>query len=75
MKSRYRQLLDSLRNVFPQPVSDPLHDAYMVFSILRALEQVDNLKSDAPILGEPTEPNWQIAKTDRMERQADRWSK
>ena len=29
----------------PQPVSDPVHDGYVVFSILRALDQVDALKS------------------------------
>ena len=43
---------------FPQPVSDPVHDGYVVFSILRALDQVDALKSQAPILGQPTEPDY-----------------
>ncbi len=44
MAPRYRELLESLRQAFPQPVSDPVHDAYFVFSILRALDQVDALK-------------------------------
>ena len=48
MPPRYRELLDSLRREFPQPVSDPVHDAYVVFSILRALDQVDALKGKAP---------------------------
>ena len=30
-----------------------LHDAYFVFSILRALDQLDDLKSEVPLLGRP----------------------
>ena len=47
----YQELLENLRKAFPQPVSDPVHDGYVVFSILRALDQVDALKSQTPILG------------------------
>jgi glutamate/tyrosine decarboxylase-like PLP-dependent enzyme len=32
-----------------------MHDAYFVFSFLRALDAVDSLKSDKPILGDPVE--------------------
>ncbi|MGD2046858.1 MAG: pyridoxal-dependent decarboxylase, partial [Gemmatimonadota bacterium] len=38
----------------PQPVSDRVHDAYFVFSIMQALDRVDDMKSELPILGEPT---------------------
>jgi glutamate/tyrosine decarboxylase-like PLP-dependent enzyme len=62
----YQQLLDSLRQAFPQPVSNPFHDAYFVFSILRAMEQVDALKSQAPVLGTPCEPNFAAARRDRL---------
>ena len=41
----YQELLARLRDTFPAPVSDRKHDAYFVFSILRALDQVDDLKS------------------------------
>ena len=44
MPPRYRELLDQLRREFPQPVSDPVHDAYVAFSVLRALDRVDALK-------------------------------
>jgi hypothetical protein len=47
----YRQILTSLRQSFPQPVSDRVHDAYFVFSISRALDQVDAMKSVSPLLG------------------------
>lgn len=57
--SNYRELLTNLRQAFPQPVSDPVHDAYFVYSISRALDQVDALKSQAPILGTPVEPDWE----------------
>ena len=40
MTPAYRTLLDQIRQNFPQPVSDQVHDAYFVFSILRALDQV-----------------------------------
>jgi glutamate/tyrosine decarboxylase-like PLP-dependent enzyme len=51
----YRDLLQQLRDAFPAPTSDPLHDGYMVISLLRALDRVDALKSQAPILGTPRE--------------------
>ena len=63
---RHRELLETLRRAFPQPVSDPVHDAYFVFSILRALDQVDALKSQAPILGRPSEPNYAAAQKSRL---------
>jgi glutamate/tyrosine decarboxylase-like PLP-dependent enzyme len=63
----YRQRLESLRQAFPQPVSNPVHDAYFVFSILRALDQVDALKSQAPILGDPSEPDYEAARRLRVE--------
>jgi glutamate/tyrosine decarboxylase-like PLP-dependent enzyme len=63
----YHQLLDSLRQAFPQPVSDPVHDGYVVFSILRALDQVDALKSMKPVLGEPVEPDYERARSFRLD--------
>ena len=62
----YQQLLETLRQAFPQPVSNPVHDGYVVFSILRALDQVDALKSQAPVLGTPTEPDYDAARGDRV---------
>jgi L-2,4-diaminobutyrate decarboxylase len=63
----YQALLKQLRQAFPQPVSDPVHDGYVVFSILRALDQVDALKSQAPILGVPNEPNYELARRQRVD--------
>lgn len=64
---RCRDLLERLRQAFPQPVSDPVHDAYFVFSILRALDQVDALKSQTPILGEAVDPDYRRAVVSRVE--------
>lgn len=50
---RYREHLARIRDTFPAPVSDRMHDAYFVFSILRALDAVDDLKSEVPLLGRP----------------------
>jgi L-2,4-diaminobutyrate decarboxylase len=65
----YHELLETLRKGFPQPVSDPVHDGYVVFSILRALDQVDALKTQAPILGTPTEPNFELAQSQKVDQQ------
>jgi glutamate/tyrosine decarboxylase-like PLP-dependent enzyme len=67
MSARYRQLLDSLRRGFPQPVSDPVHDAYFVFTISRALAQVDGLKSQTPMLGPPDWPDFVSARRHKVE--------
>lgn len=48
----YRNLLEKIRLTFPQPVSDAIHNSYFVHSIMRALNQVDELKTDLPMLGE-----------------------
>ncbi len=51
MPAAYRELLQRIRLAFPQPVSDRVHDSYLVHSIMRALDRVDELKSQLPILG------------------------
>ena len=51
----YRDKLHKIRLAFPQPVSDRVHDSYFVHSIMRALDLVDSLKSEVPVLG-PREP-------------------
>lgn len=61
MTPRRTAILDKLRQAFPPPVSDPVHDGYVVFSLLRALDRVDALKSQAPILGTPDEPDYAAA--------------
>jgi L-2,4-diaminobutyrate decarboxylase len=57
----YEQHLAALRQAFPAPVSDAIHDGYVVFSLLRALDKVDGLKSQAPILGVGREPDYAAA--------------
>jgi glutamate/tyrosine decarboxylase-like PLP-dependent enzyme len=64
--ARYHELLSSLRQAFPAPVSDPVHDGYVVFSLVKALDRVDSLKSQAPILGTPREPDYEAASEGRM---------
>ena len=43
-------------------MSDRVHDAYFVFSFLRALDQVDALKSAAPMLGTPVTLDYDAAR-------------
>ena len=52
MTAPYRDLLAGIRNSFPQPVSDRVHDSYFVHSVMRAMDAVDTLKSERPILGQ-----------------------
>ena len=54
----YVSLLEEIREAFPQPVSDRMHDAYFVFSILRALDQIDDMKSEVPLLGTLQDVNY-----------------
>jgi glutamate/tyrosine decarboxylase-like PLP-dependent enzyme len=61
MTPLHQQKLSQLREAFPSPVSDPVHDGYVVFSLLRTLDRVDALKSQAPILGTPREPDYAAA--------------
>ena len=58
MGTIYRKVLEQIRMAFPQPVSDRVHDSYFVHSIMRAVEAVDAMKSERPILGERV--NWII---------------
>ena len=52
LSAPYRDLLQKIRTAFPQPVSDRVHDSYFVHSIMRALDQVDALKSELPVLSQ-----------------------
>ncbi len=66
----YQQRLAGLRQAFPAPVSDPVHDGYVVFSLLRTLDRVDALKSQAPILGTPRELDYVAAAKARLADQS-----
>jgi len=50
--SSYLKLLKTIRQAFPVPVSDPIHDAYFVQSIAEGLSRLDDMKSEKPYLGE-----------------------
>jgi glutamate/tyrosine decarboxylase-like PLP-dependent enzyme len=67
MAAPYEQLVAGLRQAFPQPVSDRVHDAYFVFSFLRALDQVDSMKSAMPMLGKPEDLDYAAARRRRIE--------
>jgi glutamate/tyrosine decarboxylase-like PLP-dependent enzyme len=58
MTAAYRDVLQRIRLSFPQPVSDRVHDSYFVHSIMRALDQVDALKSELPLLGKTVPPDY-----------------
>ena len=58
----YRDILEKIRQAFPQPVSDPIHDSYFVHSIMRALDQVDALKTHLPMLGSIVPGDFEVAR-------------
>src|SRR3569832_1127172 len=66
MKPLYRGIVSQLQTTFPAPVSDRVHDAYFVFSFLCALDQVDALKSAAPMLGSPVTLDYDAARCRRI---------
>lgn len=51
MTASYREILNKIRLTFPQPVSDRVHDSYLVHTVMRALDGVDALKGELPVLG------------------------
>jgi L-2,4-diaminobutyrate decarboxylase len=66
MTPSYQQIVSQLRTAFPAPVSDRVHDAYFVFSFLRALDQLDALKSAAPMLGTAVTLDYDAARQKRV---------
>lgn len=66
MTAPYVDLVHTLRQAFPQPVSDRVHDAYFAFSVLRTLDQVDALKSKQPLLGVSEVPDYDLARAQVM---------
>jgi len=69
MSAAYRAVLEKMRLAFPQPVSNPVHDSYFVHSILRALDAVDGMKSDLPILGQAEPLDYAAATQARLHEQ------
>ena len=59
--SSYRDLLAKVRLSFPSPVSDRVHDSYFVHSVMMAMDKVDALKSNRPILGDYTALDYEAA--------------
>jgi L-2,4-diaminobutyrate decarboxylase len=66
MPTNYRELLAKIRLAFPQPISDRVHDSYLVHSIMRALDQVDALKTELPSLGVAPPNDYAAAQTARL---------
>ena len=66
MAAPYRKILDTIRTAFPKPVSDRVHDSYFVHSLMRAIDAVDTLKSERPILGVRKELDYGVAKKSRL---------
>lgn len=66
MKAPYYSLVKELRLAFPQPVSDRIHDAYFGHAIMQAIDRVDEMKSERPMLGEPVELDFEAARKCRI---------
>ena len=66
MSAPYRDLLSQIRLTFPQPVSDRIHDSYFGFSLMRAIDQIDALKSEIPLLGGSRTLDYAEAREARM---------
>ena len=69
MSAPYRHILQQIRLAFPQPVSDRVHDSYFVHSIMRAVDAVDTLKTERPILGERKELDYAVAEASQLPEQ------
>lgn len=61
--TRCRDLLAKIRLTFPQPISDRIHDAYFSQLVHRALDRIDDLKSESPFLGRHGKVDYGTAQT------------
>ncbi|WP_338674351.1 pyridoxal-dependent decarboxylase [Streptomyces sp. SCSIO 30461] len=52
-----------LRNAFPQPFSAAFHDSYVCHTVLRALDSLDDLKNETPLLGGREPLDYDTART------------
>jgi glutamate/tyrosine decarboxylase-like PLP-dependent enzyme len=62
MTVSYRHYLEKIRLAFPHPISDRVHDSYFIHCIMRAVDAVDALKSERPILGDRVELDYSKAR-------------
>ena len=69
MAAPYRKLLDMIRVAFPKPISDRVHDSYFVHSVMRAIDAVDTLKTERPVLGERKALDYGLARQCRLAEQ------
>lgn len=67
----YRERLNDIRQTFPQPVSDRCHDAYFGFTIMRAIDKVDSLKSKVPILGATVKNDYKLARQSSLSEEGE----
>jgi glutamate/tyrosine decarboxylase-like PLP-dependent enzyme len=70
MTAPYRDVLERIRQSFPQPISNRVHDSYFVHSIMRALDQVDALKGDLPLLGKTIPVDYSAGRKARLSERA-----
>ena len=66
MTAPYRETLERIRLAFAQPVSDRVHDSYITHSIMRALDLVDEMKSELPILGQTTPNDYEAGRQAKL---------
>jgi glutamate/tyrosine decarboxylase-like PLP-dependent enzyme len=66
MSAPYREILDKIRLAFPKPESDRVHDSYLVHTVMRALDGVDDLKGHLPVLGVRKPLDYEVAQATRL---------
>lgn len=66
MSAAYYDNVCQLRQCFPQPISDRVHDAYFGHAIMQAIDQLDALKSVTPVLGQQVTLDFNAARESRV---------
>ena len=49
--ANYCKILENLKNFFTSPVSNPIMDGYLIHTLSRFLDHIDDLKCGTPVLG------------------------
>jgi len=63
----YLKVLQAVQQAFPAPVHDPVKDSYLVHTINRGVDLLDDLKTDKPYLGKFVPLDYDRARKVRVE--------
>jgi len=68
-RTRFAGKVKDIQNIFPTPKSDPVHDAYFLFTLLRGVDRIDHMKTGKAFLGKRGVLDYETARRFRVPEQ------